>query len=189
MYTIYTPMLIEIFPQDYEICKKASQNYWSSSKGGKYGKGVLNTKTDPCRTERIGLLGEMAFANFMELPIQFEYKKHGDKYDFLIRDRTIDVKTASRNYGSVLIQYKNSFGNIVFRQKDIYVGAYLVEDTGKTASIELVGYTLGKIVKKLTPVKSKVGKWLNFDVPLDALKDLRELKKFYKNQIDWHDLY
>lgn len=173
-------MLIEIAPEDYTICDKASRDYWSSSKGGKYGRGILNTEGDPFRTERIGLLGEMAFARFFGLEIKIEYKKHGDDYDFLLANgKTVDVKTASRNYGAVLVQYENSHGRVTFKPKDIYVGAYLSSENieQSSAEIELVGFTTVEFVVGLTQVKSKVGRWTNYEIPFSSLRSLSELRE------------
>lgn len=169
-------LLVKINPDQYKVCVDASLNYWASSKKGAWGKGLVNSKEDKTKVERTGLLGEMAFYIISGLPYNFTFKKGGDKFDFQVNNKTIDVKTATYNYGCICIPAYNGSGNYVFRNHDFYVSAYIVEDNGKWAEVELVGWEFGTSVKQL-PVKGARAKGLhkNYELEHKKVRPIEEL--------------
>ena len=170
-------MLIEIKGENYKKCVEAAKNYWASSKSGNYGRGLINSKDDPMKVERTGLLGEMAFSIFSGLPVDFSYKKGGDKTDFILNGKTVDVKTAASNYGANCIKAYTASGKYVFRELDIYVAAYVVEDTGESAIVNLVGYELGSVIKGFDPKGARArGLHKNFELDHKKLKPIEDLK-------------
>lgn len=183
-------MLVKISTPDYKECEKAARNYWASSKKGMYGRGIINSKNDPLKVERTGLLGEMAFAMQARLPLNFEYKRFGDKYDFKAYKKTIDVKTASRDYGACLVQYMNKKGNIVFRRKHIYVTAHVTYDdiVEKVAGIELVGYILGVDLTEDLIKPARVGTHYNYEIPFEITKPIEAVIAFVRGEVDFSSL-
>lgn len=169
-------MLIKVEGDDYTKCVEAAKNYWASSKKGNYGRGLINSEGDPTKVERTGLLGEMAFSIFSGLPVDFSYKKGGDKTDFILNGMTIDVKTAASNYGANCIKAYTASGKYVFRELDVYVAAYVQEDNGEFAIINLVGYELGKNIKEY-PIKGARARGLhkNFELDHKRLKPIENL--------------
>jgi len=85
---------VEVVGGEYDYALKASSNMSSSHKRGEWGRGYMNTNEDPHRVERNGRLGEVAFGKLMGMDIQPEYLYDGDKYDFKIGEKTINVKTS-----------------------------------------------------------------------------------------------
>lgn len=169
-------MLIKIEGDNYLKCVEAAKNYWASSKTGGYGKGLINTKIDPIKTERTGLLGEMAFSIVTGLPVDFSYKNGGDKTDFILNGKTVDVKTAASNYKANCIKSYTPNGKYVFRELDIYVAAYVVEDTGESAVVNLVGYELGSVIKDFPPKNARAkGLHKNFELDHKKLKPIEDL--------------
>ena len=168
--------MIEVKGENYKSCLEAAANYWASSKTGNYGKGLINSKDDPLKVERTGLLGEMAFSIFSGLPVDFSYKKGGDKTDFILNGQTVDVKTAASNYGANCIKAYTASGKYVFRELDIYVAAYVVEDTGESATVNLVGYELGSVIKGFPPKGARArGLHKNFELDHKKLRSIEEL--------------
>ena len=98
-------MRIKISKQDYKKCKQASENYWSNGISGFFGRGIINSKNDPCKVPRTGLLGEMALCRYLNVPQpNLDYVQNGEKEDFNINGISVDIKTASKNYGAELIR-------------------------------------------------------------------------------------
>lgn len=136
---------VKLTPQEWDICDEVSKNYWSSKKGGVYGKGIINTEDDKTRVERVGLLGEMAFAKISGLPMNVSYKEQGDDYDFRFDGGTIDVKNASRlpPYKQMLVFGKHGNNSKPLELKsDYFVSSFLAfEDRdAKKATIIIVGF-------------------------------------------------
>ena len=141
--------------KDYEVCENVEM--WSSSKPGDYGKGFANSSDDPHKVERTGKLGEMAFAQIIEIPVDFKFKKFGDLTDFAITPQaTVDIKTATRlsDYCASLITAINSNGVQMQLKSEYYVAAYIDKDDreAKRAEVIIVGAMSQKDIKRL-PVK------------------------------------
>lgn len=170
-------MLVRVDGDNYKRCVEAASNYWASSKNGNYGRGLINSEDDPTKVERTGLLGEMAFSIMTGLPVDFSYKKGGDKTDFILNGKSVDVKTAASNYGANCIKAYTASGKYVFRELDIYVAAYVVEDNGESAIVNLVGYELGSVIKEFTPKGARAkGLHKNFELDHKNLKQIEDLK-------------
>ena len=169
-------MLVRVEGDNYKKCVEAAKNYWASSKKGNYGRGLINTEGDPTKVERTGLLGEMAFSIVSGLPVDFSYKKGGDKTDFILNGKTVDVKTAASNYKANCIKAYTPNGAYVFRELDIYVAAYIEEDNGEYAIVNLVGYELGSIIKGFPPKGARAkGLHKNFELDHKNLKQMEDL--------------
>jgi len=174
-------MIIVISGEDYKYCESGAENLWCSSKPGVYGRGMLNSKSDPKKVERIGNLGEFAFATYMGLDKpEFAYKTGGVDHDFYINGFTINVKCASKNYGAVLIKCETEKGRYVFQDSDFFVASYLKTENReqKIALIDLVGYVDLEFIKKLTPVESP--RWnsshKNYQINFEDCKKIHNLK-------------
>jgi hypothetical protein len=171
-------ILVEIKNQEYIACDVASHNFWGSSKAGTYGRGLLNSKNDPRKTERIGLLGQMAFGKLTNEPVDLNYIYGGDKQDNLIFGKyRLDIKCAARNYGSNLIQKTNEYGIQQKIDKDIYVGSFLDSENreDKKAAIILVGFCLMKDVKCATIAPARRGNHINYEIPFEKMRPIEKL--------------
>lgn len=170
--------------EEYEKCVEASGNMWANEKTGVYGGGMLNTKNDPRRTERIGKLGEMAFSKIFSIPIDLTYRRGGDKQDFLTSDsKKINIKTASekKSYNCGLVKATNDNGTkLIPLSCDIYVFAYVAYDNRdkNEASVVVIGYMEKEEIEKKTPVpaRNKFASHLNYEVPFVELKPIKDLK-------------
>jgi len=164
---------------DYEKAISSSQNMWCSSKQSFYGRGLLNTKDDPYKTERTGKLGEIALSKILNVEPDLSYRKHGDKSDFYINNKHIDIKTAARfpKYQAGLIYALNEFGKPVKIKSDIYVFGYIENDdlSNKIANIVLLGFQLKENIIQLPMVPAKYGKHLNYEIKYDTLIDIDKL--------------
>lgn len=170
---------VKLTSEEYAYCDTASQNFWANTKKGAYGKGILNTQEDKAKTERTGLLGEMAFAKITGLAVNFDYKEGGEEHDFVCGAGTIDIKTAAKltRYKSMLIYAKSGRGKEIPITSDYYVAAFIShEDRDKQqATVIIVGYsTLDTILNKEL-VQSKMGFHFNKEIPYKELDDIEAL--------------
>lgn len=171
--------IVEVKDKDYEICSEASGNLWANSKTGYYGSGILNKKDDPHRTERIGLLGEMAFSKITNLPYDFTYKVRGKPQDFNFDDYSIDVKTSAKYpaFEAGLIYAQNEKGKLVKIKPDYFVFSFLMEEDRekKFAKLCFLGYIKKKHLENLEMVKARQGFHMNYEIPFIELKPLVKL--------------
>ncbi len=173
-------ILVKIEGDEYVACDNASFNFWGSSKKGTYGKGLLNSKSDPRKTERIGLLGQMAFSKLTDEPVDLAYKYGGDKQDNLILGKhKIDIKCAASNYGANLIQKTNESGGQQKIDKHIYVGSFLEAENRqeKKAEVLLVGFCFRKEVlnAKVANARRKGAKHMNYEIPFEEMRSIIDL--------------
>lgn len=166
----------------YQKCDTCSQNRWSNKKKGFFGRGMINSQADPYKVERIGLLGEVALASFLDKLVDFEYKEGGTPFDFHLEGLTLDLKTAARNYGSGLIRAFTENMTKIELKADIYVFAYLESENKmeKTATVVLTGWQEKCNILKLRLTPARVGKHFNYELPYDALNPIEILKSLRK---------
>ncbi len=167
---------VELTLEEQAKAREYSSYRWSNTKTGKYGKGILNTKDDKFKVERIGLLGEIAFAKLFNLKTDFEYRKGGDKYDFVLNGKAIDVKVAAKfpEYRKGLILRRSERGYEIKVSKDIYVFGYLKSES----IVTFVGYQHKSFIEKLPIVDSRIRFFAhkNCEVNYDDLICLKELE-------------
>lgn len=177
-------ILVEVKGDEYTACDNASRNFWGSSKKGTYGKGLLNSENDPHKTERIGLLGQMAFGKLTDEPVDLVYRHGGDKQDNLILGKyKLDMKCAARNYGANLIQKTSEFGKEQKIDKHIYVGSFLDSENReeKKAEILLVGFCLQKDVLNAKVAPARKGNHINYEIPFEEMRPISNLITTIKN--------
>lgn len=175
-------MKIQISSKLYEKCRKHSQNRWSNKKKGFFGRGIINSNDDPCKVERIGLLGEAALALYIDQKVDYKYRDDGTPFDFNIGGFNIDLKTASRNYGCGLIRAISDRGANIELKSDVYVFAYLEGENKeeKSASIVLTGWLERCKIQTQSVVPARVGRHFNYECkytdlnPIETLKNLQE---------------
>jgi len=173
---------VRIFGEEYQECVKCSKgnNFWGNSKKGTYGQGLCKTEKDPFRPARIGKLGEMGFSKIFGLPFDNEYRKKGDKYDFIIKGYSIDIKTVNpwRKDGPGLIMRYNERGDSIPLSKDIYVFSYCNYDIleKELSEVVYVGYCLKDNLQNY-PVKLgyRGGKHKNIEVAFKSLVPMSNL--------------
>lgn len=165
-------LLILIEKDDYAKCLIESSNRWSNTKTGSYGSGAINTSNDPHKAERIGLLGEMAFAKLLNLSVDCNFRQYGDTCDFIINNKSIDVKTSSSNNQ---INYIKT-GTL---KNNIYVFCSLIEEEKNTnAIISINGWqkhsNIKKLPHKISPINS-IEKWYNYEIHDNFLLPINNL--------------
>ncbi len=175
-------MKIEISPLLYQKCESCSQNRWSNKKKGTYGRGLINNVDDPCRAERVGLLGEAALAQFINRKVDYDYKEGGNPFDFSLNKWKIDIKTAAKNYGCGLIRAQNQNKKPIELVADIFVFACLEKDDrqNKEATVILKGWLAKADVEKCPIVPARIGRHYNYQVNHEQLKSINILKSTRK---------
>lgn len=172
-------MKIEIPPALYQICESCSQNRWSNKKKGVYGRGLINNVDDPCRAERVGLLGEAALAQYINRKVDYKYKEGGNPFDFSLNNCKIDIKTAAKSYGCGLIRAKNQYGKSIELTSDIYAFGYIEKDNrkDKEATVILKGWLQKAEIEKCPIVPARIGSHYNYQIEYGQLKPIEELRK------------
>jgi len=172
---------IDIKKNYYQLCEDAACDQWNNKKKGKYGNGIINSKVDPYKVERIGLLGEVAIGRLFHTPINTTYTEYGEKHDFKIKGITLDVKTASKPGSTISYIYagKNSEQRLSIRS-DVYVCCRLEsEDREKQkASILLVGWEHKSFIKHYPTCPSRVPTQTHYNYELH-FKRLRPISDLY----------
>lgn len=148
-------------------------------------------------SNRIGKLGECAFAVIHNLDIDWKYRQLGDRgRDFTINGCEIDVKTASKPTSNKIYirkKYISKFTKCIVDipfAADIYVGARLIEETYSTdrcvgnAIIEIVGFATRKFASKLPIIKSphQDANHYNIEVEFCKMLPLEQLRQFVRKQ-------
>lgn len=175
---------ITVTGKDYDKCLESSGNRWSNTKKGAYGRGIINSKDDPHKAERLGCLGETALSLYLDLPIEFEYIKGGDDGDMEYQGKKLDIKTSAKypKYAAGLIYAMSGSGKKITLKSDLYVFGYLIGECrgSKSATIGLLGYQVKEWIEKLAMKPAKQGFHLNYEIPFNELIDIENLKSLTK---------
>jgi hypothetical protein len=178
--------LVVVEGEEHEVADDFSQNMWTKEKpDGFWNKGMLNTEKDKFKTERTGILGEIAFAKIFGLPVNIQYKKNGEPYDFILNGKKLDIKTSrSKRIHSGLVRGQNKNGEKILLLCDIYFFCILVSEDreNKHAEILLVGLTGKKDLCKggLYPSKRKLTEHLNYEIEYKNLHKTLDLFNYMK---------
>jgi hypothetical protein len=175
---------VTIEGKEYDDCAEAAKNFWASSKKSQYGVGLGNARNDNQKVERTGFLGETAFAKLIDEPVDFEYKKFGDKEDFLILGKyKIDVKCAMSNYGQNFLIKTDARGREQLFEKDFYVGSFVLSDDreNKKAEIVLTGFYSLKELLNCSIEPGKRGGHINYIMPFHKTRPILSLIEIIKN--------
>lgn len=158
--------LVDVVDSDYRICVERSAHRWSNTKTGHYGSGIINDENDPTRVERIGLLGEFALAKIFGLAVDLSYRQGGDKEDFIINDKRINMKTASKQENFGRVYHRNEKGKLVKTDCDYYVFGFLTREHKRreVSTVCLVGFASHAVVVT-SPIHPGKGEHYNYDVP------------------------
>ena len=133
------------------------------------------------RDNRIGKLGELAFARFLQqngkrtagsedMLTVWNSIYEVDKTDFQTDDgRTIDIKTASRNFHRRILVPHDQFEN---QPKDFYVGVR-IDENSRTA--EIIGFISWQEMKTDGPQSRSGYTYPAYDCPLSDLHPIETL--------------
>jgi hypothetical protein len=177
--------LVVVDGEEYAKCEDFSKIAWGENEkkrsGLAYDRGLCNTEGDPNRSTRIGKLGEMAFAKAFGKPVDLEYRRFGDKQDFVLGEQTVDLKTRTTADPYGLIRFITERGKVIPVDKDIYVFGYMAKEDRKNqrAEVMLVGYaTKSEVTKEENVKKGRVGNGhYNYEVPYRNLSSIVMLSK------------
>ena len=149
-------IFVTLQEKDIEECRSISVvrekfHLWgdkASFENKRYRKGILNTKKDPRRTERIGLYGEKVFSLLTGFPLDQSKREEGDPgWDFIIDNLKIDIKTASwenlnftkiykpKYYGEHYLKATDDYGNLLTLRSDVYFICSLIYHNGEKVVI------------------------------------------------------
>ena len=172
---------------NYEACETASSAWWTKNKvGGGWNPGMLNSSSDPRKTERVGILGEMAFGMMTGMPVNLGYKEFGNVTDFDVFSYGLDVKTAARNYGLALIRCIDEYGKRQELGSDIYAFAY-VESEDKAAGeavISYIGYQTREKIVSRPIVCARRGNHRNYEIPYPELKPMSKFLSLFDKAVE-----
>lgn len=168
-------IIVEVMGEEYERVKNFSSNMWANKKRGKWGSGLINTPQDEYRAERMGILGEMAFAKIFGYSVNLNYCEGGEIYDFEIMDKKIDVKTSYKYQGAAFIKAVNVNGSVIKLVSDYYVFAFIMSERLNYAKIALVGFEKIENIKNMDYTKGRSDDHLNYEMQYEDLISIRDL--------------
>ena len=163
--------------EEYNIASKSAQEMWANSKKGNYGRGLVNTNTDPFKVERVGRLGEIAFSKIFGVPVDLGYREGGDSYDFLLNGQHYDIKTRCQKYDpqvGMVYSFTGS-GKPIPLKSDIYVFGLFEESILGLHTVFLAGYCTKEQLITLGPTKARRGSHYNYEIPFKNLSSILEL--------------
>lgn len=129
--------------QNYEVCDHYSFQRWSNVKKGEWGEGLVNSKDDPRKVERVGLFGELVVGILFCKRIDLTYREGGDQFDFLLFDKTVNVKMRTEapprhDRGIIKCRHSDQSPYMPLKQ-ELYLFGYLDWEHEKKASVCMVG--------------------------------------------------
>lgn len=182
-------IVVRVSGEEYEVCEATSHggNYKANSNPGKFGKGLISVDGDEFRTARTGLIGEMAFAKVMSLPVDVGFRPFGDESDFMLEKYKTDIKC---HYGLYRTdpynfeQHTTERGTVKQVRKDLYVQSFLEHEdrAAKTAQVVFVGYYTKRMVERSEKVTSARGAFLNHKLTFFAARPIHELVRRFANR-------
>lgn len=132
-------MIIQLSPVEMQMAKAIGNMRKTASKGGK-------TRTMVSDNDYLGSCGEIAFADFMNVPYDWRNKVTGDGgVDFTLNGVTIDVKCTRGTLSHRLMVHEGK----VFA--DVYVLMLMSRET--EGEITLAGWEYGENIKAILPRK------------------------------------
>jgi hypothetical protein len=169
---------VTICPEDYARCAEYAETCMCAKKRGTtFNEGCINNSQDPYRAQRIGKLGETAFGRHFGYPVDYKYRRFGDRQDFIVGKKRVDVKTSSYSRASVVfLRVRHSSGSPILIRHDVYVLARLVHEDreAQQAVVDLCGYCTREDVERLPEVPARRGHHVNIEIPFKGLRKFRE---------------
>jgi len=134
---------------EYDYAVKAGNNMSVVSERSEFGQSYTNTSADKQASQRTGRLGEIALGKLIHSDIDSRYLIHGDKYDFIINGKTIDIKTSYQHMDPYVAMYKTDTDYIYKYECDYYIFAYKDYDhrERRETKITFDGYVLGEEIR------------------------------------------
>ena len=171
--------VVEITAEEYLYVEEAVENWWLNQKHGEWGEGLANNteEGDGKKAQRIGLLGEVAFAKIFQVLVQVGYEFRGNDYDFDFLGETWEMKTALCNREAGLVRVISDTGVELPLSADNYIFAYLVSEDKeqKCAKIALVGTITKDLLQEQPIVPARKGFHQNREAPYDLLTPIQDL--------------
>lgn len=174
-------MIIKLTQEDYNTATEYSKNCWAETKGGTWGRGLINNKKDPHKVSRVGKLGEIALCRLLDKEVDTEYRTGGDRgVDVKIGPFKADLKVSvykpsRRRYKRALIKYKTSRGRIKL-MSDIYIGGVVYEDS---LEVDIFGWICASELRRLPIedgiIKLEDGGWKNIVLQENLLHPIEDL--------------
>lgn len=168
---------VNLTVKEYIVCETRAQNMWANSKKGQFGIGLINNENDKHKVERIGSVGEMAFAKVFGLCVDFTYLHRGDSYDFLLFGNKVNIKTSAHNYGKGLIRAITDQNKALPLTQDIYVFSFVKHDNCNTkeCTVTIVGWETRENIKKLPYTPAIRGSHQNYQINYNNLQSISKL--------------
>lgn len=174
---------ITIRPHEFFLCHRTSFVYDTKNKpSGTYNDGMLNSKRDERKTERIGLLGEMAFGKRFNFKVNLAHRSKGEKIDFVSNRYGIDVKSSGTNKGTwyITAYWDRERTILADVPSDIYVFIEVYDNIKlNIADTKIVGWLWKDQILKIAPKKSpkRWAKHWNYEIPRSIMNNIEDLEK------------
>lgn len=174
----------ELTPEEYQAAINNAAKMWVNNKkpAGVYGAGLLNTKEDPHKTERIGKSVEILFSGVFDTPATLvegaSFTKHDFKVDSVIIETT-SLSNLTSNKKMRKVSDKN--GDKKIEKFDFIVVARVLEDnpTKQIFKASFLGWISKKEFDALPTYRHQRQKefWDNKDIPVNKLHSMNELRE------------
>jgi hypothetical protein len=169
---------IPLSDEDIKYCKRMAEE--RNNKNGNVQTRKKNKRLSDYAVNFQGLLGEVAFSKFMNIPLDEEINPNGgDKgYDFKIHDRTIDVKYSFRN-GLI-------FSNNYRFKADIGILTKPFDPKNTAIGVKIIGWISKQSFKEKSIIQDFGYGKCNF-VPQNRLRKIETLKGVLEDLESWEN--
>lgn len=171
-----TRTFIILSPKEFDYCQSHVDNKWSQSKtGSKWAEGLNSDGTF------FGNCGEFAVSKYLNLEPNFDFVKGGEESDLVFRNKTIEIKTASKDFKKGLLKIKEQSGFKHELKSDIYIFCVVskFDKIKKEIIIEIKGFiSKEKILKKYSeekPALHKEATHMNLEIPYEKITSIHEI--------------
>lgn len=167
---------------DYEVCDYFSFQRWSNVKKGEWGEGLANSREDPRKVERIGMFGEVLTAILFKKRVDLTYRVGGDQFDFLLFDKTVNVKMRTeappRHDRGIIKCRHNAESAYMPLKHELYLFGFLDWEHDRKASVCMVG-GIERDKIDTTEHPGFAGSHFNHEVHYRNMTPIKQLMKEY----------
>lgn len=173
---------VDITGDEYAAAVQHSKNMCSDRrstwKSVAASRGFSNTARDPYAAERVGSLGELAFAKLFGLGVQFYFKRGGEISDFLVAGAiSVDVKLRNKKWEFAIIRATDDYGHLVKLMSEFYVCGYLAYDNQleSKATVVFLGFAHREQVLEWNIQKAFRGSHSNYQALFASMNPFEKL--------------
>lgn len=176
---------ILIEANNYEVCDHYSFERWSNVKKGEWGAGLVNSKDDPRKVERVGLFGEIGIGLLFNQRIDLTYREGGDQFDFLLFGKTVNVKMRTESpprHDRALIKCRHTAdSHYMPLEHELYMFGFMDWEHERKASVCMVGGIYRENIDTSVEHPAYRGSHFNHEVHYRNMIPIRKLLEDYNN--------